>query len=134
MSFSQLNFPEDLKGLSLGDLENLAEDIRQTILSVCLKNGGHLGASLGAVEIAIALHRMFESPKEPIVWDVGHQAYAHKLLTGRWERFKTLRKVEGLSGFLSRQESEHDAFGAGHSSTALSAALAMAWHRAGTSD
>ena len=134
MSFSRLNFPEDLKGLSLQDLESLADDLRQAILSVCLKNGGHLGASLGTVELAIALHRMFQSPKEPIVWDVGHQAYAHKLLTGRWERFHTLRQIEGISGFLSRQENEHDTFGAGHSSTALSAALAMAWHRSGTQD
>ncbi|MGZ3699406.1 MAG: 1-deoxy-D-xylulose-5-phosphate synthase, partial [Bdellovibrionota bacterium] len=116
-----------LKNSSLNDLGILAAEIRQKILSTSLKNGGHLGASLGAVELAIALHYVFDSPEEPIVWDVGHQAYAHKLLTGRWERFETLRQKEGISGFLSREESEHDVFGAGHSSTALSAALAMSW-------
>jgi 1-deoxy-D-xylulose-5-phosphate synthase len=119
--------PAALKTLPLDSLRELAEDIRQTILAACLKNGGHLGASLGTVELAIALHREFDSPAEPIVWDVGHQAYAHKLITGRWDRFDTLRTSGGISGFLSRQESEHDVFGAGHSSTALSAALAMAW-------
>ncbi len=108
----------------------MAEDLRQTIITTCLKNGGHLGASLGAVELAVALHRCFDSPKDAIVWDVGHQAYAHKLLTGRGDRFGTLRTYGGLSGFLSREESPHDVFGAGHSSTSLSAALAMAWSRA----
>jgi 1-deoxy-D-xylulose-5-phosphate synthase len=120
--------------MPLEELRHLADDIRQLIVSTSLKNGGHLGASLGAVELAIALHYVFESPKEPIVWDVGHQAYAHKLLTGRWERFSTLRQQDGISGFLSRAESEHDVFGAGHSSTAISAALAMAYARAGTQD
>jgi 1-deoxy-D-xylulose-5-phosphate synthase len=119
--------PADLRKLSLPDLEALAQEIRQKILTTCLKNGGHLGASLGTVELAIALHTAFESPIEPIVWDVGHQAYAHKLLTGRWDRFSTLRMPGGISGFLSREESEHDAFGAGHSSTSVSAALAMSW-------
>jgi len=119
--------PEKLRKLSLEELSYLAEDIRQAIVSTCFKNGGHLGASLGTVEITIALHYVFNSPIEPLVWDVGHQAYAHKLLTGRWEAFPTLRLKDGLSGFLSRKESEHDVFGAGHSSTALSAALAMAW-------
>jgi 1-deoxy-D-xylulose-5-phosphate synthase len=127
MSEQYPHSPEELRGLSLQSLEHLAADVRQQILAACMKNGGHLGASLGAVELAIALHRVFESPVEPIVWDVGHQAYAHKLLTGRWERFQTLRMTGGISGFLSRDESKHDVFGAGHSSTALSAALAMAW-------
>lgn len=126
--------PESLRKLSLEELIFLAEDIRQTILSTCFKNGGHLGASLGTVEIAIALHYVFDSPREPLIWDVGHQAYAHKLLTGRWESFHSLRCKGGISGFLSRKESQHDVFGAGHSSTALSAALAMAWARAGDSD
>ena len=124
--------PEYLQQLDPTALGALAEDIRQKIVSVCLKNGGHLGASLGAVEIALALHRSFKSPEEPIFWDVGHQAYAHKLLTGRWDRFETLRKKNGISGFLSRTESEHDVFGAGHSSTSLSAALAAAWARRGS--
>lgn len=120
---------EKIQDFNLTQLEELAADIRQQIISVCLKNGGHLGASLGTVEIALALHRHFRSPAEPIIWDVGHQAYAHKLLTGRWSRFDTLRKFGGLSGFLSRAESEHDVFGAGHSSTSLSAAIAAAWTR-----
>ena len=95
MSFSNLKDPSEIKGLSLDELIRLSKDIRQTILSVCLKNGGHLGASLGAVEIAIALHKVFKSPGDALVWDVGHQAYAHKLLTGRWEQFHTLRKKKG---------------------------------------
>ncbi|MGK5082200.1 1-deoxy-D-xylulose-5-phosphate synthase [Bdellovibrionota bacterium FG-1] len=128
------DFPKDLKAMSLTQLSGLADDLRQTMVATCLKNGGHLGPSLGAVELAISLHYVFDSPREPLVWDVGHQAYAHKLLTGRWARFNTLRKSGGLSGFLSRDENEHDVFGAGHSSTALSAALAMAYSRAGTND
>jgi 1-deoxy-D-xylulose-5-phosphate synthase len=124
---SLIQSPDQIKNLSLPELQILAEDIRQTIISVCLKNGGHIGASLGAVELAIALHRVFHSPQEPLVWDVGHQAYAHKLLTGRWKEFSSLRQFHGVSGFLKRDESPHDAFGAGHSSTAISAALGMAW-------
>ncbi|MCM2323127.1 MAG: 1-deoxy-D-xylulose-5-phosphate synthase [Oligoflexia bacterium] len=124
--------PEELRALSINELQDLAADIRQQIISACLSNGGHLGSSLGAVELAIALHYVFQSPREPIVWDVGHQAYAHKLITGRWPRFGTLRLEDGLSGFLRRDESPHDAFGVGHSSTALSAALAMAWNRGRT--
>ncbi len=120
-----LKFPEELKKLAVPELEILAEEIRQRIISVCLKNGGHIGASLGAVELSIALHRIFDSPKDKIIWDVGHQAYAHKLLTGREKEFDTLRKFEGMSGFLSRDESPHDVFGAGHSSTSISAALGI---------
>jgi 1-deoxy-D-xylulose-5-phosphate synthase len=127
MSLSVVQSPLDLKKLQLNELEHYAEDLRQQILTASLTNGGHLGASLGAVELAIALHFVFESPKDSLVWDVGHQAYAHKLITGRADRFSTLRKKQGISGFLSREESEHDAFGAGHSSTSISAALAMAW-------
>ena len=127
MEFAGLSSPSELRGKSLPALVALAEDLRQAILAACLKNGGHLGASLGAVELAIALHYVFDSPREPIVWDVGHQAYAHKLLTGRAGRFGTLRMADGISGFLSRAESPHDVFGAGHSSTALSAALGIAW-------
>src|SRR4051812_43321423 len=102
--------PDQLRGLPMDDLRFLAEDLRQRIVSVSLKNGGHLGASLGTVELAIALHASFRSPEEPIIWDVGHQAYAHKLLTGRWEAFETLRLEGGISGFLSRGESPHDVF------------------------
>src|SRR3954451_15847332 len=101
MSDAPILGPEQLRGRSIEELRHLAEDIRQRIVSVSLKNGGHLGASLGTVELAIALHAVFESPAEPIVWDVGHQAYAHKLLTGRWESFATLRTKNGISGFLS---------------------------------
>jgi 1-deoxy-D-xylulose-5-phosphate synthase len=129
MSEVPIHSPEELRGRSVEELRFLAEDIRQRIVSVSLKNGGHLGASLGTVELAIALHTVFRSPDDSIVWDVGHQAYAHKLLTGRWDSFATLRQKDGVSGFLSRKESKHDAFGAGHSSTSLSAALAMAWAR-----
>jgi 1-deoxy-D-xylulose-5-phosphate synthase len=124
-----LTGPHDIKKMSLVELYSVAEEIRQAIISTCLRNGGHLGASLGTVELALALHYVFDSPQEPILWDVGHQAYAHKLLTGRWERFHTLRQGDGISGFLAREESEHDVFGAGHSSTALSAALGMAYAR-----
>jgi 1-deoxy-D-xylulose-5-phosphate synthase len=123
----RLQLPQDLKTLNVEELEALGEEIRQQIVAVCLKNGGHLGASLGAVDFTLALHRIFDSPKDKIVWDVGHQAYAHKLLTGRFDRFDSLRTTGGLSGFLTREESEHDVFGAGHSSTALSAALGFAY-------
>ncbi len=117
--------PADLKGRSLGDLRRLATEIRQELIASVTQTGGHLGASLGAVELAICLHAVFESPRDKLVWDVGHQAYAHKLLTGRRDRFPTLRQEGGMSGFLSRDESEHDAFGAGHASTSISAALGM---------
>lgn len=120
-------FPADLKQMNAEELASLCEEIRQEIVAVCLRNGGHLGASLGTVEIAVALHRIFDSPKDKFIWDVGHQAYAHKLITGRANRFATLRNYGGLSGFLSREESVHDVFGAGHSSTALSAALGFAY-------
>jgi 1-deoxy-D-xylulose-5-phosphate synthase len=118
--------PDDLKRIPIQDLPAVASEIRQELLEVVTQNGGHLGASLGAVELAIALHWVFSSPRDKVVWDVGHQAYAHKLLTGRRERFNTLRQESGISGFLSRDESEHDAFGAGHASTSISAALGMA--------
>ena len=98
-------------------VDRLAAEIRQELIDVVTRNGGHLGAILGAVELTIALHCVFDSPRDRIVWDVGHQAYAHKLLTGRRDRFATIRQEGGLSGFLSRDESEHDAFGAGHAST-----------------
>lgn len=118
---------KELKTWDISQLQELSEEIRQKIISVCLKNGGHIGASLGTVELTIALHRIFSSPQDAIFWDVGHQAYAHKILTGRYERFDTLRQTKGLSGFLSREESEHDVFGAGHSSTSISAMLGYAY-------
>ncbi|CAA9546252.1 MAG: 1-deoxy-D-xylulose 5-phosphate synthase [uncultured Thermomicrobiales bacterium] len=122
----QVRQPADLKGRSVVDLEALAAEIRGELVRIVTRNGGHLGASLGTVELTIALHHVFDSPGDRIVWDVGHQAYVHKLLTGRRERFETIRQEGGLSGFLSRDESEHDAFGAGHASTSISAALGMA--------
>jgi 1-deoxy-D-xylulose-5-phosphate synthase len=121
-----INSPADLKKLSPDELDNLAREIRQEIISVVSKNGGHLGGSLGAVELIIALHYVFDSPKDKIVFDVGHQAYAHKLLTGRRESFHTLRKQGGISGFCKPKESEHDAFGAGHTATSISAAIGLA--------
>jgi 1-deoxy-D-xylulose-5-phosphate synthase len=118
-----INQPGDLKNLTLQQLEQLAAEIRNTIIEVVSANGGHLASSLGAVELTIAIHRVFESPQDKIVWDVGHQAYAHKLLTGRRERFHTLRLQGGLSGFPAREESPHDPFGTGHASTSISGAL-----------
>lgn len=122
----QISSPKDLKGRSVSDLCAIAADIRAELVRVVTQNGGHLGASLGTVELAVALHAVFDSPRDLLVWDVGHQAYAHKLLTGRLDRFGTIRQEGGISGFLSRDESEHDSFGAGHASTAISAALGMA--------
>jgi 1-deoxy-D-xylulose-5-phosphate synthase len=122
----RVSSPADLKALPLSQLPALAAEIRQELIDVVTRNGGHLGASLGAIELAVALHWVFDSPRDRIVWDVGHQAYAHKLLTGRRDRFATIRQEDGLSGFLSRDESQHDAFGAGHASTSISAALGMA--------
>jgi 1-deoxy-D-xylulose-5-phosphate synthase len=118
--------PEDLAGMSLDELRELAAEIRQTIVETVARNGGHLGASLGAVELTIALHTVFQSPTDRIVWDTGHQAYGHKLLTGRYPLFGTLRQPGGLSGFLKRRESPHDVWEAGHGGTSLSAALGMA--------
>ena len=120
-----IDSPKDLKALPSEDLPRLCQEIREEIIATCAKNGGHLGSSLGAVEIIVALHFVFESPKDRLVFDVGHQAYAHKLLTGRRERFRTIRTEGGLAGFPERRESEHDAFGVGHASTAVSAALGM---------
>ncbi len=124
-----INQPSDLGGLTPQQLEQLAAEIRGRIIEVVSANGGHLASSLGAVELAIAIHRVFESPQDKIVWDVGHQAYAHKLLTGRRERFHTLRMQGGLSGFPAREESPHDPFGTGHASTSISAALGIATAR-----
>ncbi len=121
--------PSDLKGLSIEALGELAEEIRRMIAKTCSQNGGHFAPSLGVVELTIALHRVFETPRDKIVWDVGHQAYPHKLLTGRYAEFHTLRMLGGLSGFPKRSESPYDAFGVGHASTAISAALGMALAR-----
>ena len=122
----KINSPADIKGLSLKELNALAAELREVIIATCAANGGHLAPSLGVVELTIALHRVFASPQDKIVWDVGHQAYAHKLLTGRRERFETLRTLGGISGFPKRDESPHDVFDVGHASTSISAALGMA--------
>ncbi|HOX23653.1 MAG TPA: 1-deoxy-D-xylulose-5-phosphate synthase, partial [Elusimicrobiales bacterium] len=121
-----INSPADLKKLPVQRLAQVAGEVRDTIVSTISKNGGHLGSSLGATDLIVALHYVFDTPRDRLVFDTGHQAYAHKLLTGRRELFHTIRQKDGLSGFLRRDESEYDAFGAGHASTALSAALGMA--------
>jgi 1-deoxy-D-xylulose-5-phosphate synthase len=122
----KIDKPQDLQIIKRELLDNLAEEIRTEITETVSTTGGHLASSLGAVELIIALHYVFDCPRDKFVFDVGHQAYAHKLLTGRYKRFRTLRQIGGISGFPSREESEYDAFGTGHSSTAISAALGFA--------
>ncbi len=126
MVLERINSPEDLKELSREELTQLAKEIRQTIIDVVSEKGGHLAPGLGAVELTIALHRVLDSPKDKIVWDVGHQCYGHKLLTGRRDRFHTLRQYKGISGFPRRWENPHDHYGTGHASTSVSAAVGMA--------
>lgn len=121
-----INSPADVKRLSIPELKQLAEEIRQFLIRVISKTGGHLAPNLGVVELSLALHRVFSTPKDKIVFDVGHQSYIHKIVTGRREKFATLRQYGGISGFPKCTESEHDAFGTGHSSTSISAALGMA--------
>ncbi len=123
---SEINSPEDLRRLKVEDLQEVADEVRQFILETCSRVGGHTGASLGAVELAVAMHYVFDTPVDKLVWDVGHQAYAHKILTGRRDELHTIKRYGGLSGFLRRDESGYDTFGAGHASTSLSAALGMA--------
>ena len=126
MTLDSINFPEDLRKLSREELPALADELRQFVLDSVSKTGGHLSSNLGTVELSIALHYVFDTPHDRIVWDVGHQSYPHKILTGRRERMNTLRQFKGLSGFPQRAESEFDAFGTGHSSTSISAAMGMA--------
>lgn len=123
---SEINSPADLRQLRVEDLQEVADEVRQFIIDTCSRVGGHTGASLGAVELAVAMHYVFDTPNDRLVWDVGHQAYAHKILTGRRDQLHTIKQAGGLSGFLRREESEYDTFGAGHASTSLSAALGMA--------
>ncbi len=120
-----ISSPEDLRGLSISDLEILAQEIRSVIIQTVAKNGGHLAPSLGVVELTLALHYVFNTPADKLIWDVGHQAYAHKLITGRQDLFHTIRQYQGLSGFPKTDESEYDAFGVGHAATSISAALGM---------
>lgn len=126
---SKIESPDDLKQLSIAELEQVAAQLRQTIIDTVSCTGGHLASSLGTVELTVALHYVLNSPADKIIWDVGHQAYAHKLLTGRRERFSTLRQFHGVSGFPKRSESPHDCFDVGHSSTSISAATGMAISR-----
>jgi len=122
---NHINSPIDLKAVKRNDLTVVCDELRQFIIDEVSKNPGHLGSSLGVVELTVALHYVFNTPYDRIVWDVGHQAYGHKILTGRRDRFHTNRQFKGLSGFPSPKESEYDAFGVGHSSTSISAALGM---------
>ena len=125
----QIRSPRDLKSLELKDLQIVNNELREYIISTITEIGGHLASTLGVVELTTALHYVFDTPHDKIIWDVGHQAYAHKVLTGRYEQLKTIRQYEGLSGFLKISESEYDAFGAGHASTSISAALGIAVSR-----
>ena len=126
---SSLNGPADLRGLSDSQLTHLATEIRHEIISTVANTGGHLGSSLGVVELTIVLHRLLDSPRDKIVWDTGHQAYPHKLLTGRLARFDTLRQLNGVGGFPRRSESVHDVFDGGHAGTGLSIAEGLATAR-----
>jgi len=120
-----IEYPRDVRRLAVADLPQLAQEIREEVISVVSEAGGHLASTLGAVELTLALHYVFDTPEDRIVWDTGHQAYAHKLICGRRNRLATIRQLGGVSGFLSRDESEYDVFGAGHAGTSISAALGM---------
>ncbi|MBT7087396.1 1-deoxy-D-xylulose-5-phosphate synthase, partial [bacterium] len=124
-----LSLPQDLKKLSKAKLEQLAIELREKIIEIGDVCGGHVASNLGVVELTLALHTVFDSPKDQIVWDVAHQCYSHKMLTGRQDKILTIRQFKGLSGFTKISESEHDVFGAGHSSTSISAALGLAHAR-----
>src|ERR1700689_343583 len=121
-----IHSPAALKRLSFAQMAELAEEIRAFLIQTLSKTGGHLGPNLGVVELTLALHTVFNTPQDKLLFDVSHQAYIHKILTGRLERFETIRQPGGLNGFMLRTESEHDCYGAGHAGTALSAALGMA--------
>ena len=121
-----INCPDDVKRIDEKELSVLADEVRRELITTVSKNGGHLASNLGVVELTIALHRVFSSPEDKIVWDVSHQCYTHKLFTGRGAKFDTLRKPGGISGFTRRNESEHDVMSGGHSSVALSAAYGIA--------
>ena len=122
---SKINLPKDLKKLSFNQLRKLNDELRDYTIQVVSKTGGHLGASLGVIELTSALHYVFDTPRDKIIWDVGHQTYPHKILTGRKSKIHTLRKKNGLSGFTKRSESIYDPFGAAHSSTSVSANLGI---------
>ena len=122
----RINVPADMKGLSDDQLVQLADELRAETISAVSETGGHLGAGLGVVELTVALHAVFDTPRDRLIWDVSHQCYPHKILTGRRDRIRTLRQQDGLSGFTKRSESPYDPFGAAHSSTSISAALGFA--------
>ena len=121
----RVQYPRDIRNFSVEELDQLAAEIREEVISVVSEVGGHFASTLGAVDLTLALHYVFNTPEDRIVWDTGHQAYAHKLICGRRDRLGTIRQLGGLSGFLSREESEYDVFGAGHAGTSISAALGM---------
>src|ERR1700748_2208211 len=122
----RVDLPEDLRKLDKSQLRQFADELRTDLIDIVSVTGGHFGAGLGVVELTVALHYVFDTPKDKVIWDVGHQAYPHKILTGRKDQMATIRKGGGLSGFTKRSESEFDPFGAAHSSTSISSALGMA--------
>ena len=122
----QIRTPDDLRGFAPDRLRQIADELRHDLINAVAQTGGHLGAGLGVVELTVALHYVFDTPRDRLIWDVGHQSYPHKILTGRRDRIRTLRQGGGLSGFTKRAESEYDPFGAAHSSTSISAGLGMA--------
>ena len=126
---SKVNYPADIRKLEFPELKKLCTELREYLIDVISLIGGHFGGGLGAVELTVAIHKVFNTPDDLVVWDTGHQAYPHKILTGRKEALKTIRQLNGISGFLKRSESEYDTFGAGHASTSISAALGMALAR-----
>src|SRR5690349_8095089 len=128
-TLDRVRFPSDMRNLSNEQLKQLADELRAETIDAVSHTGGHLGASLGVVELTVAIHAVFDTPRDRLLWDVGHQAYPHKILTGRRDRIRTLRQGDGLSGFTKRSESEYDPFGAAHSSTSISAGLGMAVSR-----
>ena len=123
---NQINFPSDLKKIPESKLQKVSDELREELIDVVSVTGGHLGANLGVVELSVALHYVFNTPNDKLIWDVGHQCYPHKILTGRKDKIRTLRQGNGLSGFTKRSESEYDPFGAAHSSTSISSALGIA--------
>ena len=122
----KVNFPSDIKKLSINELKILSEEIRKEMIEAVSLTGGHLGAGLGVVELTVALHYVFDTPNDKLIWDVGHQSYPHKIITGRKDKIRTIRQGKGLSGFTNRSESEYDPFGTAHSSTSISSALGIA--------
>ena len=122
---NQINFPDDLRKFKIDELKDIANELRSKTIDAVSKTGGHLGAGLGVIELTIALHYIFDTPKDKLIWDVGHQAYPHKILTGRKQKIETLRQENGLYGFVKRSESEYDTFGTAHSSTSISAGLGI---------